>query len=136
MLYIKKTVFTKIDKFFSTSKLEQGGIIGIKRDVIFSFEEDIAPRFNSRKIYYPNTDYLERIIAKWETDRIIFGGMIHSHNINPSPSNEDIQYIQDILSINCLSELLLGIFLKRDNTLLLYSVNESNVCKIDYKIID
>ena len=134
-ILLDKSTHQKVLIMLSSERYEEGGIIGIENGVISHFEKDITPLLSSERCYIPNTEYLEGIIDAWVSKGIGFAGIIHSHLKSPYPSNEDLDFVRETISLNILSDLTLGIVLISDSTLHLYSVTKNDFTKLEYKIL-
>lgn len=134
-ILLDKSIYQEVVNRLSSGLYEEGGIIGTENGVISHFEKDITPLLSSEKCYIPNTDYLEGVIDAWDSKGIGFAGIIHSHLKNPYPSNEDLDFVREAISLNVLSDIILGIVLISDSTLHLYSVTKSDFTKLEYKIV-
>ena len=117
---IKKDVYYEICCLLKEHHYESGGIIGMKNDEVAKFQFD---SFASKKLfeYYPNTDFLEKIINEsWSQNEVSFAGIVHSHLHNDNISQQDILYSRRIIEANrSITELRMGIVdLSKQNDLI------------------
>lgn len=98
-MIIKEKVYKKIINSFKPFPPETGGILGGHNRIITNFEADKGVINSNEFCYYPNTERLNNILAKWGEIGINFYGIIHSHPHNQQTlSNGDLQYIKTILT--------------------------------------
>ena len=108
---IKKNISRKICRELQSHSYETGGIIGVNSEgVICEFQIDDIYRPCIHE-YYPNVEFLNRIInSEWSKRDIRFVGFVHSHLNNDKLSRQDYIYGKRILDNNkMLNFLLLGI---------------------------
>ena len=102
--------------FFSRSPIESGGIFGAQKGVVCRFCPDRHAVLSDE--YRPNVEFLNRKIAEWEEEEILFIGIAHSHpNGLLRLSSEDMRYAKEIISRNPhLKELKFAVAASRKNT--------------------
>lgn len=110
-IHIKNDVFNEICKTLKYYRYETGGIIGADENGVisaFQFDNIQNPKMYE---YYPNTDFLNRVINReWKEKNITFAGFIHSHLHNCKISQDDIKYARLILKSNTyINNILIGI---------------------------
>lgn len=136
MTLVFNHIYYDIIKSLTSEATEQGGIIGEKNGVICYFEKDLHPSFTSQKSYIPNSNYLENIIETWNSDSIVFLGIIHSHRINPNVSLQDVEYARQLLLLNNYNKIYLGIVVKETMSLHMYSITPVEYTEVKINIID
>ena len=101
--------------FFSCAPIESGGIFGAQKGVVCRFCSDRHAVLSDE--YRPNVEFLNRKIAEWEKEKILFIGMAHSHpNGLLRLSLEDMRYAREIISRNPhLKELKFAVAASRKN---------------------
>ena len=88
---------------FSPVPPEAGGILGSRNGSVCAFAYDHGTPDMTGNCYAPNVDFLNRIIAQWQTQGITFCGIVHSHPPGQQKLSEaDLAYIQTILE--CMPE--------------------------------
>lgn len=108
---IRKTIYEQICKHIRQYRFETGGIIGVNEQRIicdFRFDNIISP---AKYEYLPNTHYLNEIInSVWMEKNISFVGFVHSHLHTDNISQQDINYVREILKVNSfLEHILVGV---------------------------
>lgn len=94
---IDYSTYLKIMNVFPEVPPERGGIIGGKNKIITEFILDDANTFIDRAMYVPNVKFINKQIEVWQNLNIDFYGIIHSHMLDDSLSQEDIKYINKIM---------------------------------------
>ena len=134
-LNIRKSVIEDIFNSFDL-KQEDGGILGVKDDVIVSFCFD---KGNSEEEYVINVSKFSKTLEKWDEQDISFAGFIHSHpgKSKGEPSLQDFMYLKRFMKANELDELLFPIvYLKNEEkTIQFYLFKHNEFIKIDYLIM-
>lgn len=118
-------------------KQEDGGILGIKDDVISAFCFDKGHRKNGYDI---NIDKFMNTVEEWDEQGIEFAGFIHSHvTDNVEPSLTDLMYVRKFLKANkeidSVDFPILGI---KDNQLVVqyYIFKDNQFIPIGIEIVD
>ena len=134
-LNIKKSVIEDIFNSFDL-KQEDGGILGMKDDVIVSFCFD---KGNNEQEYVINVSKFSQILEEWDKEDISFAGFIHSHpgNGKGEPSIQDFMYLRKFMKANELDEILFPIvYLKNEEkTIQFYLFKNNEFIKIDYSLM-
>ena len=96
---IFRSVYDRLVNLTAPVPPETGGILGGKEDTIAFYQSDTGnPDAKYPDIYFPNTAFLNRCIAQWQTRGISLLGIYHSHSINADClSNGDKEYIRTIM---------------------------------------
>ena len=116
---------------------EDGGILGIKDDVISAFCFDKGSRKNGYDI---NIDKFMNTVEKWDEQGIEFIGFIHSHiTDNIEPSLTDLMYARKFLKANedieSIDFPILGI--KNNQLIIQYYIFKNNqFIPVNIEIID
>ena len=135
-LNIKKSVIEDIFNSFDL-KQEDGGILGIKDNVIVSFCFD---KGNCEREYTINVAKFSETLEEWDKQEIEFAGFIHSHPGQNSgqPSLKDFMYLRKFMKANeDLKEVLFPIVFMKNNikTIQFYLFKDNEFSKIDYFVI-
>lgn len=132
---VANRVFNEFIRFIGSSENESGGIIGSKnKNIIDVFYFDKGRRSDANE-YVPNVDDLQQQIMLWDKTHINFRGIIHSHTVSDRLSPRDIQMARKILCINNLSEILMPIYLIREQRIIWYEVRNDSVLYVDCHMI-
>lgn len=76
---------------------EQGGIIGMKNNVVCEYYHDNSKNPTDRAVYEPDIYALNKKIEEWNKNGIQFAGIIHSHLLEQNTlSSGDKEYIKQI----------------------------------------
>ncbi len=133
---ITQKIITYIHDEIRDVKFEIGGILGSSdKDLADSIVIDYVPLEAPKACaYYPNIEFLNRKIAEWQKDNIVFMGMFHTHFAGVKTlSRADIQYINDIMASmpDSVKHLYFPIYVLPDKKLICYcAVKEINIVKI------
>lgn len=94
-MYILKNVYDEILKSYSLPPPEQGGILGVKNGIVCEYCHDDSVGTTESAVYVPKVAVLNKKIDEWCTEKITFGGIIHSHLLGQSKlSAGDEKYIK------------------------------------------
>lgn len=99
-MQITKEAFAIIKEGVGTPAYEIGGIIGSSDGEVIDkvIMDNIEAPPQKACSYRPNTEYLNKQIARWQDDGIEFRGVFHSHFAEVKTlSNGDIKYINEII---------------------------------------
>lgn len=100
---IDQHTYDALRSAFSPVPPEAGGILGSTNGCICAFVYDRGTPDITRNCYTPNVDFLNQVIAQWQTQSITFCGIVHSHPAGQQKLSEaDLSYIQTIL--DCMPE--------------------------------
>ena len=134
-LNIKKSVIEDIFNSFDL-KQEDGGILGVKDDVIVSFCFD---KGNNEQEYIINVSKFSKTLEEWDDQDIAFAGFIHSHpgKSKGEPSMQDFMYLKRFMKANELDELLFPIIYSKngEKVIQFYLFKNNDFIKIDYLVI-
>lgn len=123
-LIIKKDILEKLNNQIGDEPPEVGGILGKdKHNIITEIAFDHCTTITHPCSYYPNVNYLNGIIKKWNDNEIDFAGMFHTHFSNVETlSVGDKIYIEKILiSMPVgINELYFPIYTLPNRKLILY----------------
>ena len=96
VVYMSERVFLDIKATIGRYPAETGGMLGMLNGYIsdFYFDNTADVTFGQ---YSPDSDTCSRILnAEWFPKGIRLCGFIHSHSVDPLPSESDKQYMQKI----------------------------------------
>lgn len=94
---IKKSIYEQILKFCPVVPPETGGIIGSHSTVVDTVAFDDCIKIMQSAVYIPDIARLNRVLYKWQKNKISFCGMFHSHMKDQETlSSDDIEYIKSI----------------------------------------
>ena len=95
---INQHTYHRLCTAFSPVPPEAGGILGSRNGCVCAFVYDPGTPDMTRNCYTPDVDFLNRVIAQWQTEGITFCGIVHSHPPGQQNLSEaDRAYIQTIL---------------------------------------
>lgn len=99
-MYIIKNVYDEILKSYSLPPPEQGGILGVKNGIVCEYYHDDSVGTTENAVYVPKVAVLNKKIEEWSAEKIIFGGIIHSHLLGQSElSAGDEEYIKRLFEL-------------------------------------
>ena len=134
-LNIRKSVIEDIFNSFDL-KQEDGGILGVKDDVIVSFCFD---KGNNEQEYTINVSKFSQTLEEWDKENISFAGFIHSHpgQSKGEPSIKDFMYLKRFMKVNELDEILFPIVYQRDDekAIQFYLFKNNEFIEINYLIM-
>lgn len=135
MIRIFKKTEQEIIRSLGSKHYESGGLLGSNNnDVIDTFFYDEG-RGESRTDYYPYVELWQEKLAEWETSKIIFRGIIHSHVNDEKLSERDIEMAREIIRINSLQSILMPVFLINRAEIVWYDVGTDFVRKRESKVV-
>ena len=119
---VKKSVLDIIAGAFPAVPPEEGGILGIYKNVVCTYFHDKGYGNNDFAVYEPNIDRLNEVLTIWIHKGIDFGGIVHSHLSRQNTlSKADIDYIARIFASGTISErLYFPVFLPDTHELIPY----------------
>lgn len=119
---IKKSVLNIIASAYPAVPPEEGGILGIYKNIVCAYFHDKGYGNNGFAIYEPNINKLNEVLALWNHKGITFGGIVHSHLPGQNTlSKADIDYIASIFASGTTSErLYFPVFLPDTHELIPY----------------
>jgi hypothetical protein len=98
-LIVEERVYRLITESAKESDTEIGGILGGDGHVINRCCIDKGKGVKCKCSYIPDVIYLNRVIADWAKDNIMFMGIYHTHFFNVATlSDGDISYIEKIVN--------------------------------------
>lgn len=136
MIIDQRTLHTICSAFHPTPP-EAGGILGSIDGCVCAFAYDPGVPDLLRNCYTPDVDLLNRTIARWQTQGIMFCGIVHSHPPGQHMLSEgDMIYIQTIMDSlpEQISELFFPIVIHGEG-LFPFVVRRGNIVALDYIII-
>lgn len=96
VLFMSKQVFSDVSATIGNAPAETGGMLGMRNGIISDFYFDKTADVNFRQ-YSPDSAACSRILnGEWYPNGIRFCGFVHSHAVDPLPSESDTQYMQKI----------------------------------------
>lgn len=98
IMQILREVFLKMISSFPMVPPENGGILGMKDDIVCEYLHDYSKQTNEAAKFVPDVQWMNQIIYDWNKKGVLFGGIVHSHPIGQeSLSFDDIRYITSIM---------------------------------------
>ena len=120
-----------MDSSFANSIFESGGLLGSRNnDVIDIFYYDKGKEEKTDE-YIPNIDALQQQLLNWNTEGIMFRGIIHSHLKRGDLSSKDVCMARKILSMNHLTSILMPVYIIREKNILWHEVNNDGVIHLE-----
>jgi len=127
-------VYNEILSVFPVVPPETGGIIGCgKNEIVSKFYFDYGCRCEMELQYVPNISILNNIISTWNTESVVFGGIIHSHFPGVERlSHEDENYIVEIMNTmpRCISKLYFPIVIPQNKIIPFVACRSADGIKI------
>ncbi len=133
---ILNSVWNEIIRTDYNLSCENGGLLGKNENgVIVKVAIDIPSYSDKYNIctYTPNIEQFNDTLAKWHKEKVIFGGIFHTHYSNKAVlSNADLSYISKILKFipKGIKDLYFPILLLPDINFIPYKamLNNGKVC--------
>lgn len=133
VIRISRKALEEIRKSLGSRYYETGGLLGSNnKDVIDTFFFDEG-RVESTIEYFPYVELWQKQLAAWETTKITFRGIIHSHVSNDRLSDRDMNMAREIIKINSLQSILMPIYLINRQEIIWYEVGLNYVKNREYK---
>ena len=125
---IKKIVLDVIAGAYPTVPPEEGGILGMYKNVVCAYSHDKGYGNNDFAVYEPNINKLNEVLSLWSQKSIDFGGIVHSHLPGQNTlSKADIDYIARVFASGTTSErLYFPVFLPDTHELIPYLAINAN----------
>ncbi len=99
-MIITKSALKEISNSLSDLHFEAGGILGSNNNQVISHIVTDIPSIlpSCTCSYFPNVNFLNKQIEKWQIENIIFKGVFHSHIYGGKTlSDGDKKYIENIM---------------------------------------
>ena len=115
--------YEKIFDNYPNPPPEQGGILGMKSNVVCEYYHDSFSVERDKAIYEPNVVELNKVIEQWNSQKISFAGIIHSHLAGQNTlSSGDKEYIRKVLFVMpaSIKELYFPIVIPEKKTIISY----------------
>ncbi len=126
---IKQFIYERMLKEYPIPPPEQGGILGMKDDLICEYFHDDTCSITERAIYEPNVLVLNQKIEEWDNQGIQFAGIVHSHMAGQySLSSSDKEYIKALFDElpEKVKKLYFPIIVPEDKLVIAFVAKRSN----------
>lgn len=138
---ILKSVIDTINNLVSDQPLETGGILGgHDNELIDEVVMDLPDSTNTRPCsYFPNVDFLNHTIEKWQKNGVFFRGIFHTHFVGVKTlSCGDKKYINAIMNAmpSSVDSLYFPVFVLPNRELVCYrAIKRHRTVEICYEEI-
>ena len=119
-------LFAKMNLF----SYETGGLLLGRDASISAFIFDEGVRGEDADEYIPNTEYMNEILHRYQSEEYELYGMIHSHRTREELSCADTHYARSLLRLNELDDILMPVYVLDSQNVFWYQVTMSDIKKL------